>query len=391
MVSQRFCAKSIQIRNKTKSRCRASDRRPVITSFNRNCLASLTHVYIMLCIYIYLLRYYLTKKSHKIFGICTSDSSQLSPLSVRNSSYVQATLARESEKPVSFSPLDDLDLDVLQDVVDDLATGRGAAEVARVHALIDRLVDGVLDDGGVMLVAQVTEHVDRRVQHRDRIGDVLASDAGAGVAGARLEHRVVVAVVLAGQQPGAAQQAAHHVRHDGAVQIRRQHDVELMRIRHQLHAAIVDDHVVVNDVRIVLGDPPRDVQEQTVRQLHDVRFVNSRHLLTAVPLRVLERVTGDALRVGFRDDLHALDDARDALVLQHGVLALGVLPHDHDIDVLLTGIDARIRHAVQHVHVEIQLVSQGDVAGGHVGLCAARLYVTLQRHAVPANRRNRVI
>lgn len=154
---------------------------------------------------------------------------------------------------------------MFEDIVDDVPARRGATEIAGVHTLIDGLVDRVLDNGGVMLVTQMTQHINCGIQHCDRIRDVLAGDAGASITSARLEDRVLVTVVLAGQQPGAAQQAAHHVRYDGAVQIGRQHDVKLMRIRHELHAAVVDNHIIVDDVRIILGDPPRDLQEEPVR------------------------------------------------------------------------------------------------------------------------------
>lgn len=77
----------------------------------------------------------------------------------------------------------------------------------------------------------------------------------------------VISVVLAAQEAGAADQAACHVRHHRPVQVRHDHHVELVRPRHQLHAAVVYDHVVVLDVWVLLGHAPRRLQEQPVRQL----------------------------------------------------------------------------------------------------------------------------
>lgn len=245
---------------------------------------------------------------------------------------------------------------MFQYIIDDFPTGRGATKIAGVHTLINSLVDRVLYNDGVVFVTQMTQHIDRSVQHRYGIRYVLAGDAGAGVASPRLEDRVMIAVILAGQQTSAAQQTAHHVRHDGSVEIGRQYDVELMRVRNELHATVVYDHVVVDNVRVILGDSSRGLQKEPVRQLHDVRFVDRGNFLPAIPLGVIKRVTRDTLRVGARDDFHALDDAVDALVLQHGVLALGVLPDDHYVDILLAGVDTRIGHAMQDVHIQIQLV-----------------------------------
>lgn len=74
----------------------------------------------------------------------------------------------------------------------------------------------------------------------------------------------MIAVIPAGQQTGAADQSADHIRHNAAVQIRRDHNIELMWFGDQLHAAIVDDHVVVLDFRVLLGHLPRRLQEQAV-------------------------------------------------------------------------------------------------------------------------------
>ena len=54
-------------------------------------------------------------------------------------------------------------------------------------------------------------------------------------------------------------------------------------------------------------------------------LMNDGDFLAAVGPGVIEGVPTEALRVLFRHDLQALDDARDVLVLQHGVLALSVL------------------------------------------------------------------
>jgi hypothetical protein len=76
----------------------------------------------------------------------------------------------------------------------------------------------------------------------------------------------MVAVVLAGDEAGAADEAAQHVGHDGAVQVGHHHHVKLVGVGHELHAAVVDDHVVVRDVGVLFGNLLGHLEEQTVGQ-----------------------------------------------------------------------------------------------------------------------------
>ena len=100
---------------------------------------------------------------------------------------------------------------------------------------------------------------------------------------------ISVAEVGAGHHAEPADEAGAQVRHDVAIQVRQQQDVELRRVHHQLHAGGVDDAVVARDVGILLGDLPHASQEQAVAHLHDVGLVDGGDALAAVRARVLER------------------------------------------------------------------------------------------------------
>lgn len=247
----------------------------------------------------------------------------------------------------------------------------------------DRLEDCVGDGVGVLLVPQVVQHVDGRVQHGEGIREVLAGDGRSGVASSRFEDGVMFAVVPAGQQAGPADEPADDVGRDGSVQVGGQQHIELVRVGHELHAGVVDDHVVVLDVGILLGDPAGRLEEAAVRNLHDVGLVNGRDLLASVAARVLEGVAGESFGGLDGDDFHRLDDALHALVLQHGVLALGVLTDHHQVDVLMVRADTRVRLAVQHADEQIELISDRDVPRGDAGLQRLRLDVALDGDAVP--------
>ena len=59
-------------------------------------------------------------------------------------------------------------------------------------------------------------------------------------------------------------------------------------VDHEVHARGVDDLLVVGDVRELARDRADALEKQAVAELHDVRLVDGRDLLPAVPPRVLE-------------------------------------------------------------------------------------------------------
>ena len=89
------------------------------------------------------------------------------------------------------------------------------------------------------------------MMQRERVGEALAGDVGRRAVDG-LEDRRVVADVGAGHDAQAADQAGAQVADDVAVEVLHQQHVEARRVLHQLHAAGVDDHLVVLDVGILL-------------------------------------------------------------------------------------------------------------------------------------------
>lgn len=90
----------------------------------------------------------------------------------------------------------------------------------------------------------------------------------------------MVAVVPAGEKAGSTDQTTDDVGHDGAVQVSHDHHVELVRVGDQLHATIVDDHVVGLDLRVLLAHFSGNLQEQAIRQF-PVITINPLHHYTA--------------------------------------------------------------------------------------------------------------
>lgn len=79
-----------------------------------------------------------------------------------------------------------------------------------------------------------------------------------------------------------ADETGREVVDDGAVQVRHDHHVELVRVRDELHAGVVDNHILRLDHRVQLRDLSESPEEEAVALLHDVRLVDARDLLSAV-------------------------------------------------------------------------------------------------------------
>lgn len=88
----------------------------------------------------------------------------------------------------------------------------------------------------------------------------------------------VITIITTRQQTSTAHQSTNHIRHNRSIQIGHVHHFELMWIRHQLHAAIIDNHIVVFDFWVFFGNAMRCFQEQAIGQFHNVGFVNGGHL-----------------------------------------------------------------------------------------------------------------
>src|SRR3984957_14570969 len=245
------------------------------------------------------------------------------------------------------------------------------------------LVYGLLDAEGGAAFAQVLEHHDGTEEQGSGISEAFAGDVGCGAVDG-LEHGAVVADVAAGDDAQSADQACGQIAHHVAVEIREQQDVELARVEHDLHAGVVYDELFVFYFRIARRDGANRFQEQAIRQFHDVGLVDGVNFFAAVFLGIVEREFRDARRGFLSDDLQALDDAGNDLVLEARVEIFGIFANDHDID----AVEARF-HAGEildraQVRIEVEGLSQRDVDAG----CATgdrSAHGALERDFVAAN------
>lgn len=275
-----------------------------------------------------------------------------------------------------------LPLHGVEDGTGELLSGSGAAHVASPGALGDDVVDGLGDAVGVVVEAEVAEHHAAGEDEGGGVGLVLALDVEADVAAAGLEDGDLAAHVAAGDDAGAADEAGADVGQDAAVQVGHDHDVELLGAADALHGGVVDDHVVGLDGGVLLADLLDGVAEEAVGQLHDVGLVDAGDLAAVVGQGEGEGELGDALGLGAGDYLEGLDDAGDGLVLEAGVLALGVLADDAQVDVLVAGVVAGDVLDEDDGGVDVELLAEGDVEGLVAGALDGRVEDTLEAELV---------
>ena len=181
--------------------------------------------------------------------------------------------------------------------------------VGDVLALGDDRGDGAFHAVGRVALAEVAQHQHAGEHHRGRVGLVLAGVLGRRAV-RRLEQRGLAAVVGAGRDAEAADEAGAEVGDDVAVEVRQHHHVVQLGLLHELHAHVVDDAILELDVAVALGDLARDAQPEAVGVLHDVGLVDDRDLAASLAAGVVERELDDAARALDRDRLD-----RDARVL----------------------------------------------------------------------------
>lgn len=225
-------------------------------------------------------------------------------------------------------------------------------------------------------------------EQSSRVSLELALDIEADVTAAGLEDSDVTAHVAAGDETRTANKSGTNVGQNATVKVRHNHDIELLRTRHGLHGGVVDNHVVDLEGRVLLGSLVEGGAEQTIGELHDVGLVNASNLLAAVGEGESKSESGNALRLGAGDDLERLNDTGDALVLEAGVLALGVLTDNAQVDVLVAGLVAGHVLDEGDAGVDVELLSHGNVEALVAGAADGGVEDSLEAELVALERRN---
>src|SRR5437016_2504114 len=101
--------------------------------------------------------------------------------------------------------------------------------------------------------------------------------------------------------------AAHHacsqVADNVAVEIAHHEDIELLRLDHHLHAAVIDDDFTDLHFGKLAGRVAKNLQKQAISQLEDVGFVDAMNRLAASSSCPFKCKAEEAAACGFRDYL----------------------------------------------------------------------------------------
>jgi hypothetical protein len=243
-------------------------------------------------------------------------------------------------------------------------------------------VGGLGDAVSMVVKTKVAEEHGSAEEEGSGVGLVLALDVETDVTAAGLENGDLATHVAAGDDTGSTNKGSTNVGQDTTVQVRHDHDVELLGLGNGLHTGVVDNHVVDLEGGVVLSNSVEGVAEETIGQLHDVGLVDASNLAAVVGEGKGEGELGNALRLGTGDDLEGLDDAGDALVLETRVLTLGVLTDDAQVDVLVAGLVAGDVLDQGDAGVDVELLAQGDVEALVAGALDGGVEDTLEAELV---------
>mgnify|MGYP006876444500 FL=1 len=227
----------------------------------------------------------------------------------------------------------------------------------------DNIVDSLGNAVGVVIETKVAQEHGARQDHSTGVSLVLALDVKTDVTATRLEDSNVTAHVATGNKTRSSNEGSTHVGQNATVKVRHDHNVELLGAGDGLHGSVVHNHVVHLQGGVVLSDLVECAAEETIGQLHDVGLVNAGNLLAVVGKGEAESELGDTLGLGAGDDLQGLDNTVDGLVLEAGVLSLGVLTDDAEVDILVASLVAGDVLDQRDGGVDVQLLTQGNVEG----------------------------
>jgi hypothetical protein len=71
------------------------------------------------------------------------------------------------------------------------------------------------------------------------------------------------------------------------------HNVELFRLRNELHTTVVYNDFIILNPRVLLRNLPARLQEQTISKFHDVCFMHCCHFFSIVKVCILKSILGN--------------------------------------------------------------------------------------------------
>jgi len=247
-------------------------------------------------------------------------------------------------------------LQLADDGVGELGVGGATAEITSQDlAVSNDLEGGLLDLVSELVQAHMTEHENRGEEEGSGVGLVLASDIGSGTVDS-LEDGGITTNVSGGGKTETTDETSAHIRENIAVQVRHDHDgigVDA-GVLDNLQASAVQEQVIELDLGELLGNLLARGQEETIGQLHDVGLVDGGDAVATSLLGVVEGVTSATVGGILGDQLDGLNNTINNLVLDTGVLSLGVLTNEDRVDIVVGGLESNNRLAGTDVGVQVE-------------------------------------
>ena len=233
----------------------------------------------------------------------------------------------------------------------------------RTHLALRKGVESrLLDTSSVVGQTHVLKHHDTAQKQSSGVGKTLASNVGGGTVDG-LEDRALVTNVTGGGETETTDETGAHVGQNVTVQVGHDKDLVVVggRVGNDLQARVVQQLSVELNVGELLGDVAGEVEEETVRHLHDGGLVHHADLLLVDGAGVLEGETEHTLGSLLGDKLDALDDTVDDNVLDTRVFTLSVLTDQDSVDVVVGGLVASNRAARTDVGEEVEGTTESKV------------------------------
>lgn len=201
-----------------------------------------------------------------------------------------------------------------------------------------------------------------------------------------LEDGGGLADVSGGGEAQAADKPGAHIGEDITVEVGHDHDTVtvLGGVLDDVEAGTIKKDIGELDVGELLGDILADAEEETIGHLHDVGLVDGGDVVTTLGPGILKGVPGASFTGLLGDELDALDDATDDLVLNATVLTLSVLTNEDGVDILVGGLVADDALAGSNIGKEVEGTTEGEVEGD-VALANGGGQGTLEGNLVPVD------
>lgn len=243
-----------------------------------------------------------------------------------------------------------------------VSLGLAAQVTSQGLALGKSVEDGLLNASGVLVEAHVSQHHDGAEQQGSGVGKSLAGNIGSGTVDS-LEDGALITDVARGSETQTTNQTSAHVGQNVTVQVGHDEDLVVVRERvgDHLEAGVVEKLGIELNAGEVLGNILGNVEEETVRHLHDGGLVDDADLGAANRLGLLESESEDTLGSFAGDELDALNDTIDNDVLNAGVFTLGVLSDQDGIDIVVGGLETGDGAAGSQVGEEVEGSTKSEV------------------------------